>query len=173
MTTDWLELVSSVVGLSYAKPTREAYLDLIAPIEKEPLRSEMGKMSGCALVARGLLRRYGWTDNEIMRCYRPGRAVADVVQMARTHLIWRHEDTMPQAGDIVLVGGPGNGGCEHVFTVTAVDPDGKMIQSVDGGQVDVGGWECIKLMSRPYQVYPSGRIKIGSRFMAGLVRMLP
>lgn len=50
--------VRTLAGLSASEPTRAAYLDLIAPGETPTRAAEMALMSGCALVARAVLRAF-------------------------------------------------------------------------------------------------------------------
>lgn len=167
---DILTAAGEVTGLGAedAPPgRRERYLDLIAWGETERVRAALARCSGCALVVRGILRRIGFDDPELKARYRMGMAVADVVAIARRHGAWLPGTTPIVAGDIVLVGGVGLGGNEHVFVV--VDNDGARVTSVDGGQV-VRGFQAVLRCSRPIRVY-AGRVMVGSRQVAGVARL--
>lgn len=60
-------------------------------------------------------------------------------------------DTEPTPGSLVIIGGSGLGGPEHVFVCTGIDDN--VIMSVDAGQIDLGG-QCIKTRKR--KLYRSG-----------------
>ncbi len=160
------QIAESVVGLGAEdkpKGRRDAYLDFIALGEGPVMRKAAASMSGCGLVARAILRCYGFDDPELRAPYQSGSALRCLVVVGKRHKAWFGTDTMPQAGDIVIVGvdpptrqfgGPG-----HAFTVIAVG-DGS-VTSVDGGQ-SVNGYQAIlrrtrAIQSRGEQLWLAGR----------------
>lgn len=68
-------------------------------------------------------------------------------QLGRQYWVPGDKLILPGAGDIVLIGGAAGGGFEHVLVCKEVSPDGSLLKSVDGGQVDEGG-QCIKNCER-------------------------
>jgi hypothetical protein len=169
--SNWLDIVCGTVGWGYGDNPpgrRQAYCDLIAPNDSPSAQKAYGKLSGCALSALGWLRCWGLDDAELWQPYHPGRAVADVVAIARRHGAWCGPDTIPELGDLVLVGGPpGFGGAEHVFCCLGIT-DG-VCSSVDGGQVEHGE-QAIHAVER-YVTKRDGGLWIGSRRVAGVARV--
>jgi hypothetical protein len=166
---DWLTTVWSVLNWGAADVPagrREAFLDLIAPVETSSTRSSMSRMSTCALAVLGMWRLYGIDDDVLWKPYRVGHAVTEVVEVAKHHNSWLPANTVPEIGDVVLIGGQG-GGNEHVLTVT--DSSHNRITSVDGGQV-VASKQCILRCSRPMQS-KLGNLWIGNRRVMGVCRM--
>lgn len=148
-STRWamVERALAVVGLGAAAPA--PYLDLIAPCRSdranEALCSGLLQMSGCALVVRGLWVRAGILPPVLTQPYRVGRAVADVVQVAREAGALRHATEALKPGHVVIVSGP-----EHVLTVTQLVPAGArtLVRSVDGGQRDAAGRQQVQWRER-------------------------
>ena len=168
----WVDIARGALGLGAGnRPMgrRAAYLDLLAPFETITMRTSMSIMSGCALTIRGLWRCYGIDAHELTEPYHIGHAVVDVVNIARRFGAWRGHDTLPDVGDVVLVGStsPGWGGTEHVFTIT--DIQSGQVKSVDGGQNDSMG-QCIIERSRVLRSVGS-TLWLSSRRIAGVVRM--
>jgi len=162
---NWLDIVLGTVGWGYGDAPagrRQSYLDLIAPNDSPSAQKAYGKLSGCALSALGWLRLFGLSDPELWSPYRIGRAVADVVTIARRHGAWVQGDVMPGLGDIVLVKSP-----EHVFVCLGIE-DG-VCTSADGGQVD-GQGQCIKVCKRPVTRRGS-QLWLGSRRVMGVARI--
>lgn len=135
---------------------RQRYLDLVAPGEPPERRGEMATMSGCALVARGVWRALG-VDHVLLRApYRTGRAMADLMCIAfEAGAAHAGAERIPEPGDLVIVGGgEDGGGPEHVYTVIDVGGDGDappgdvLLESIDGGQRDAGGHQCIQRRAR-------------------------
>lgn len=118
--------------------TRQVYSDLIAPGETHARRAEMMCMSGCALTARAILRKF--ILHPILEApYRTGDAVADLMTIARQAGGIRMPGSIPTPGDIVVVGGgTDGGGTEHVWTHVETDwagYDGRVLDlGLDGGQ---------------------------------------
>jgi hypothetical protein len=119
---------------------RARYLDLIAPYETSERAAEMANMSGCALVARGILRALGVKHPLLDAPYVTGHAMVDLVQIARDAGALHGPDYAPEPGDFVIVGGGADGGGpEHVWMCL---PDG---QGVDGGQRDAEHYQCVRI----------------------------
>lgn len=116
-------------------PWRAEYLSLIAPNETPARAAEMARMSGCALVLRGVLRRF--ILHPILEApYRTGDAMADLAAIAREADAHRGAGATPQAGDIVIVGGgTDGGGSEHCWICIGE-------WGIDGGQV-VDGYQAV------------------------------
>ncbi len=130
-----------------------AALGLMLPFDapqaaRDYLRSGV---STCALLARGYLLLLG-ADHLVLNApylRRVGRAVSDVVQVARDAGAWRTPEpgATPHPGDVVLIGHMTHDGrpdpayvrgtkaTEHVLLVTALR--GHLLDSVDGGQPGV------------------------------------
>ena len=165
----WAEIRDSVIGFgANDSPAgrRHAYLDLIAPMDGSAKRSAMSKMSGCALTVLGLWRLYGLDDDLLWQPYDVGRAVANVVAIAKAHGAWLPPETPPEANDVVLIGGS-SGGNEHVLSVVNVTEN--RVYSVDGGQVE-NGYQVILQCQRPL-LKKLGNTWIGNRRIVGLCRM--
>jgi hypothetical protein len=173
----WLELVRHHID---STADEQAYIDLIAPTETAQLKTSMAKMSGCALVCRGLLRQAGWSHTVLSRPYRIGRAVSDVVEIAKSASRWATDRFVIGVGDIVLLGRNGYqgetathkkqrvaqyGGSEHMLTI--IDINDNIYTSVDGGCKDVNGTQCIRAREREIMLSPSG-IWLGARRVAGV-----
>ena len=127
---------------------RAAYLDVIAPVETPSRAAEMARCSGCALVARGILRRF--IEHPILAAqYRDTHAMSDLVEIARGAGAVHGPDRTPEPGDLVIVGGGADGGGpEHVYMVLDVQPDpyddgGWLVTGLDGGQRDAGGCQLV------------------------------
>lgn len=142
------------MGANPADPDRRsAYLAMIAPGETPARAAGMADMSGCALVARAILRRF-IVHPILERTYRDQHAVSDLVQIAIDARALR-SPLIPQEGDIVIVGGGSNGGGpEHAWTCLDVTGDpydagnGLLVTGLDGGQRDDAGLECIRVVDR-------------------------
>ncbi len=143
MTTreDIVTHARTIAGLS-ADPadelTRRVYLDTIAPGETPARAAEMALMSGCALTCRAILRRF--IVHPILDApYRDRRAVSDLVEIAMAANAQRQAWSLPEPGDMLIVGGDGHGGPEHAWTALSVVanpyPDGGLLlDGLDGGQ---------------------------------------
>jgi hypothetical protein len=140
----------TLAGLSAAPScpsARATYRDLIAPGETGQRADEMERMSGCALVARAVLRRF-IVHPLLSRPYRTGDAMSDLVAIGRDAGALRASGSLPQAGDLVIVGGgTDGGGTEHAWTCLGTEWSGYeprvLVSGLDGGQRDGGGYECI------------------------------
>jgi len=123
---------------------RAAYLGLIAPGESPSRADGMAQMSGCALVARAVLRAF--IQHPLLDTpYVTGHAVSDVVAIAREAGALRGPERMPEPGDLVVVGGgTDGGGPEHVWIALAPAGDGR-IDGIDGGQRGRDGSQLVKM----------------------------
>lgn len=143
----------AVVGLGAHDP--EAYLDLVGPGEAPATRAAMLTMSGCALVAAGVLRRAGLRVEdapELAPPYRIGSAVSRLLAVARRCEAWRPMGPgagLPCRGDIVVLMDP-----EHVLVVVQepvmLAPDAASIVSIDGGQLDAQGRQVVARRERQW-----------------------
>jgi hypothetical protein len=118
--------------------------------------------SGCALVVRGLWRLAGLQHERLVKPYRVGHAIDDVVSIANEYdawvLGWRRQGKLPQMGDAVIVGAAGR---EHAYTVVEVEtPAGCLCEltTVDGGQRDAAGNETIGLRHRTWNLDHTGMV---------------
>ena len=97
--------------------------------------------SSCGLFARAVWRLAGCAHPILAAPYRIGRAVSDVIEIARDAGAWHEPDEPlePGPGDVVIVGDPGH---EHVLIATSVVPrfgEGSAdVESIDGGQGPYG-----------------------------------
>lgn len=142
-----VELARNFSEIGNKPPALERYRSLVAGIETPARASELGRMSGCALVARGLWRQIGVRHPILLAPYRTGRAVADLVEIAQdSYALTKVRNELPplSGGDVVIVGEP-----EHVWTVldaAAMDyteMGTHLIRGLDGGQKDAHGNQCI------------------------------
>jgi len=130
-------------GLGVASD-RERYLDLIAPGETPQRAADMAAMSGCALVAAGVLRACGVEHPSLAAPYRVGDAVARLVRIARERGALHGPERVPEPGDLVIVGGGADGGGpEHVW-IALSSPEDDVIDGIDGGQRDGSGRQEIR-----------------------------
>lgn len=139
--------------------SRASYLALVAQDEKRQDYFADPSTSGCGLVIRGIWRSLGMADRRVHAPYRMGTAISCLVGLARERKAWRtaSRGAIPSPGDVVLVGGGiDGGGAEHVYVVTAAElaPDGQgaMLASIDGGQKDSRGQQCIRAKQRRWSV---------------------
>lgn len=172
----WMELIKSVAGfgaIDTPKGRKAAYLDLIAPQESAVMRDSMARMSGCALVVRGLWRLYGVASERLWKPYKIGAAVSDVVAIGREFKALLPMDTEPKPGDVVLVGSNDISkkqryGCpEHVLIVTDFSDD--KCTSIDGGQLEKK-LQAVKRVTRQV-IRPRGQVWIGDRRVMNVISM--
>jgi hypothetical protein len=176
-----------------------AELDLMLPFDADPDGDREGPrdylrggVSTCALAARGYLLLLGSGHEALWRPYLPrvGRAVADVVQIARDGGAWRTPEPgrLPHPGDVVLVGHMLPGGApdpayvrgtratEHVLIYTGPLGEEGLLMSVDGGQPGVE-WRTRRLVRFGRELWlshtahgigPDGRPLVGRRVVGWL-----
>lgn len=159
---DFVKAALDLVDLS-ANPSndRARYISLVAPGETKGMGAEMAKMSGCALVVAGIWRAAGVKHPKLTTRYKLGDAVTRLLNIAYESKAWVHyqKEAIPGPGDMVLVGNNASGGTEHVYTVLNVtrleenSEDGFQyeIDSVDGGQKDASGYQCIEIVRRRWE----------------------
>lgn len=141
-------LALSLDGLAAPDPR---YVDLLMPAAIEPSanRAEARRetpltlpggrvvqpWSSCALLVRAMWRECGCAHPILLRPYRSGRAMADLVEIARDAGALRdpRDPGQPAAGDAVIVGDATH---LHAYLVTAVrdHAPGYRVDSIDGGQ---------------------------------------
>jgi len=166
------------IGISASnKKTYAAFEELLGkpyPNTKWPLNvpfrcwKEDGKwqtqgVSTCGLVAEGIARMSGVDNPCLWQPYWPAqkyqsvtRTIAWATKIGAWHLAKNQSklDPKPLPGDYVIIGcrsaGETYGGIEHAFTVVAWEDD--VMVSVDGGQVDESGLQCIKLRRRKWEM---------------------
>lgn len=149
MTTSRAEVVAFAAALDGlgADPSddeaRAVYIDLVAPGETEARAGEMAGVWGCALVARGVLRAF-IEHARLAPPYRDGKAMTDLVEIARQAGGAYGPQRVPEPGDLVVVGGgAGGGGPEHVYVVLEIAEG--LVTGLDGGQKDDGGHQVIRV----------------------------
>jgi len=133
------------ISANPANPEARAhYLDTIAPGETPARAAEMACMSGCALIARAVLRAF--CDHPLLAApYVTGRAVADVAAIARDAGALHPPGRALEPGDVVIVGGGADGGGpEHVWLALCLRGDGAW-DGLDGGQRDAAGHQAVKV----------------------------
>lgn len=103
--------------------------------------------SGCALTVRGIWRESGFKHPLLDNTYHIGHAIADIAAIGREYHAWvpgfARNGYLPHEGDAVIVGASGH---EHAYTILQVElEEGCLceIWSVDGGQRDAVGNQCI------------------------------
>jgi hypothetical protein len=146
----FVETAVSTCGLSNALASREAYLDLIATSAADRANArrcaELGEMSGCALVVRGIWGRVGIVHEILSSPYRGEHAVTDLEEIAKSVGALHGPDHELAPGNVVIIDGP-----VHALTVVATKGE-NIICSIDGGQRDLRSFECIKHVERFHDV---------------------
>jgi len=156
-----VDIALSYVGIG-ASNNREKFKEILGPISghwdiKRPFscRKVNGRwvtkgISTCGLVCRGVWREAGVDLPLIYENYNFGRVMIEEQHFCRKlqpHSAWyaavKNEYIIPLAGDYVIIG---NGIMTH--NLTCVGYEGNILTSVDGGQVDNKGLQCIKLRER-------------------------
>lgn len=144
------DFARSFVGFGFNNH-RDEYLDLLASdVESSATRNDMASMSSCALVVRGIWRKLGCDHQILKNKYRIGRAMSDVVEIARSFDAWHSpsDDYVADIGDVVIVGKPSS---EHVYTIVEISgDDNNEYTSVDGGQGP--GGKSIDLCYRKWEL---------------------
>lgn len=160
---------SGQVGLSCMQSV-EAFRDILpmgAWDLKRPFRIVQlggGKIrtegvSTCGLVATRILHDAGidlsaWVDKPYWKWEDPrhGKAMYTGLDVVSCLSLLSHRTgtrraagVYPQEGDVCCIG---SGYATHILTVVSVD--GRYVWSVDGGQVDKNGLQCIKLLRRQW-----------------------
>lgn len=134
-------------------PTFDNYLGVIAFGESPQAQIDMSRMSGCALLVRGLWRLLGHPDPRLSAPYKTQHAVSDVVGTAQSYGAYQEGFHRPCPGDVVHVGGDGTGP-EHVWTCLEVQDnpydDSLIILGADGGQRDSLHFECVQILSHEF-----------------------
>lgn len=140
-------IAGALVGVHRDKNAEAALLLPFDPPAKALHYLASGK-STCALTTRGYNLLLGSVHDVLLAPYLPrdGKAVSDVVTIARGGGAWRTPEPghLPHPADVVLIGHAdergrpdpaycrGTNATEHVLIVTRLDGD--LLESVDGGQ---------------------------------------
>jgi hypothetical protein len=140
-----VSIARSVIGLSAGR-NPSGYLDLImGPNDPPGLKTWFldPATSSCTLTCRGIWRRAGLREAELINETRVAAATNDLTAIAGRFGAWilPHETgTFPKPGDVVITGGGGvkGGRTEHGYTVLTVTPGEKTCEltGVDGGLTD-------------------------------------
>lgn len=124
-----VRLATAYVGCTQEDPA--TWLDLLMGPNDAGLESYFldQKTSSCALVVRGFWRRLDIQHPRLDKRYVSGKAVEDVVQIAKDLNAWVTPtiQVLPQAGDWIV-----DTANEHVWTVSDSGPG--TYRGVDGGQ---------------------------------------
>ncbi|AUX33188.1 MULTISPECIES: hypothetical protein [Sorangium] len=148
-----VELARSLDGVGMTSSAVD-YLKLIGDGETLSRARELATLSGCALTVRGMWRRAGVDHPILCTPYRTGRAVTDLVEIALdSQALVEARDELPVVypGDVVIVGGLGYGGPEHVWTVLDATGQGypdattSIVTGLDGGQRCERGQQVIRV----------------------------
>jgi len=142
------------------------YRRIIAPGEPTQLVRDMLKIDGCGLFARGVLRLLGVTSSRLAPPYRVGAAFSDIADV----FSYAYDETQAVIGQAAmktatrgarrsheaLFSGAlvviGRGKRTHILVVDAIEKG--HVWSIDGGQKDKEGRECITWRKRQYQTSP-------------------
>lgn len=117
-------------------------------------------ISTCGLVAEGLWRRMNIDFPSLYNPYAFGTAISRSISFAKSikprSAFQTPEDNLkPEPGDYVIIG---SGNSTHAFTAIGWEDD--YLISIDGGQTDYRGLQCILKKKRVWK-------KIGSKFFLG------
>ena len=116
------------------------YALAIAPGEDKQMRHDMRKMSGCGLVGRAIARFAGVYARPLCPPYRLGAAFNDLYELGRqTGALKTGPLPISHHGTLVTIG---RGMRTHMLCFVGLDDHGK-VWSVDGGQVDAKGKQCV------------------------------
>lgn len=157
--TQWVAIELEAVGLSADGPKIQPYLvaivTSIADLTDAKACAAALQQSSCALRARRVIQtwlsRMGLRPLAILEDpYRQGRAVSDVEEIGRAAGAWCAPGRAPLLGDFATILSP-----THVLAVTAID--GSTYTTVQGGERDGAGGECIALVTRRFFAGPPKR----------------
>ncbi len=165
----WAAIHAGVVGLSARGPKVDAYLLAVvtspADLGDPKACAAALEQSSCALRARRVVQQWlsaaGLTPIPLLEDpYVEGHAVEDVEALGHMSDSWRGPDRTPLEGDLVTILGP-----THVLGVSAID--GPNFTTVQGGERDATGGECIAELPRRF--YPGRTGHFGSRPLYGSI----
>ena len=138
----------SIKDISGSDPnTIKIFTDLLGPVAGT---WDLKRISTCALVARGIWRRTQIDMPALYNNYVFGTAISAEINFAqklKPYSAWVSPTIglLPNAGDYIVIGSGLN---THVLTMIGWDNDN--IISIDGGQVDTKGFQCVKERSRAW-----------------------
>lgn len=148
---DFLELVAPSVIEAHAP-------SILTPAQLASRQTSLASVSTCGLVVRGLWRRAGVHAPSLCQPYRIGRAISDLMDIARGAQAWRTADTrdaMPSIGDVPLYEAP-----EHVAVLIDVQraaPDELRTIEICGGQRNARGYQLARSVARVWTWDPTVR----------------
>lgn len=146
-----VQIATEMVGLG---PSSQVYRDMCWPGDTDQHQSEMASsQSACALLAAGVMRCLG-VRHKLLEPPYYGRtdAMSRIIQVAMEQGAWTGPDSMPDAGDIVIIGTDvssknpnyskiirtwGTPGHALIVTnrmVSRTQPSTMVVESVDGGR---------------------------------------
>jgi hypothetical protein len=163
----------SIENITGSDETRDILIKLLGPVNGT---WDLRRISTCALVARGLWARLKVDYSPLYNNYIFGTAISAEINWAmklKPRSAWQkpilYAEMVPNPGDYIVIG---SGLMTHVLTM--IGWDGDNILSIDGGQVDKKGYQCVKKRSRPW-TERNGVPYIGTRKVLGWIPidMLP
>jgi len=154
--TTLVQIAATSAGM-FADPNKDrtGYDVLIAPGESEQMTRDMRKMSGCALAVRAWFRLAGIVDRQLCPPYKVGNAFNDVYNVALDAGAVGKARFAPNARGLIVA--MGRGMRTHIALVAFVDATGKA-WSIDGGQVDAHGSQCIAWRQRTAHLNQAGLV---------------
>ena len=152
----------SIIDLSASDPIKKKkFEELLGPIAGKwdlarpyTCKNVDGKyvttgVSTCGLVARGLWHRMSIDYPALYSNYVPGSAISGEISFAKKNKAWQtyvpNSEIKPTPGDYIIIG---SGLSTHALT--ALEWADESLISVDGGQVDNKGLQCIKKRQRKW-----------------------
>jgi len=126
-------------------------------------------VSTCALVCRGLWRRIKVDMNALYNNYVFGTAISAEKQFAIMHNTWIEGQTagslIPSNGDYLIIGNNIN-----IHALICIGWNKDIMISVDGGQIDSIGLQCIKQCERRWIIKSDGPY-LGTRKVLGWINL--
>jgi len=137
-----------------AFPAGTGYRVLIAPGETVQMRNDMATSWGCGLAARGWLRLAGVWSRYLAPPYRIGAAFDDVYELGRLNNALKFGPLHPfDVGQIFTMG---RGKTAHMAMLIGMHEN--RVFTIDGGQEDKNGNQCILWRERTPIMTSDGRI---------------
>ena len=170
-------LLDSLDGIGFSK-NRKEFEEILGPVkggrwDDRPFSCRLVKgqyittgVSTCGLVCRGIWRKMLIDFDDIYKPYVFGEAINKDIAFGKKVKAWQKVedvDMMPSFGDYVVIG-------EGLRTqaLTCYGWDGDYMISIDGGQVDSKGKQCIKKIKRLWSV-KNKDLFLGDRKVVGWV----
>lgn len=181
--TNYQDLKKAIIANAYsivdigAKNKRNVFEQILGPINGKwdldrPFKmwQENGQwktqgVSTCGLVARGLWRRLKVDFPALYSPIVPGTVISAEISFANSvkpygayQIPTKDNSKLPSPGDYMIIG---TGGGTHVLTV--IDVNSNKITSVDGGQTDSSGLQCVKLVERTIK-FQQNKMYLNSKY---------